>query len=212
MPRAACSRPAACRPMAVPTRRPAPRRYSRTATTLSERSAQHRCCGARRAALGVGTGTAGRDAAAGFGATGAAGLPTAADGARPRSDETFMPALRNTSSAALAPPARRGEVWAADGGSCCEAAAFSARGRPAVDAAVSDDADAAVSRAGSAALSLLSCGVEASVRSGWVRDGIGGRVVPRSQRGRCASRCRGHRLRCIGRLHRLYCAGSFRTE
>src|SRR3954447_7781229 len=75
------------------------------------------CCGARRAALGVGTGTAGRDAAAGFGPTGAAGLPTAADGARPRSDETFMPALRNTSSAALAPPARRGEVWAADGGS-----------------------------------------------------------------------------------------------
>src|SRR5579859_7282582 len=73
------------------------------------------CCGAP----GVGTLTTTRGAA-GLGVAGAAaGLAVeAAAVARPRSDDTFRPALRNTLSASLAPPARRGGMSAAGCDSC----------------------------------------------------------------------------------------------
>ena len=72
-------------------------------------------CGARAAARGVGTWTAAGRGAAGFSAAGWAAGFTAAAPARPRSDDTRIPALRNTSSAAAAlrnapPDARRAQA------------------------------------------------------------------------------------------------------
>ena len=98
--------------------------------------------------------------------------------ARPRSDDTFRPALRNTSSAALAPPARRGghvgcgrrllrRVLAARG----LLVRVRTRQRP---GAVSGDAGA-----GLPAASRRPSG------SCFVRGRLGGRVVPRCQ-GRCS--------------------------
>jgi len=128
-------------------------------------------CATPRGAPGVGTGTTTRGAV-GFGAAAlalanAAGFGVDAAFARPRSDDTLRPALRRTSSAALAPPARRGgasgnvtgAAWAASFESAEDAAslarakaaaagALSVAGGVLSEDAVSADVDSDASAAG----------------------------------------------------------------
>lgn len=93
--------------------------------------------------MDTGTTTRGAAAFCTTGAAGAVGLAevAAAAVARPRSEDTFRPALRKTSSAALAPPVRRGAFPPA-GDDSCDAADGSVRASAALAGTSGEDVEA----------------------------------------------------------------------